>query len=87
MTGRGLCTETALACLALQGLLMQCLNRRYGAGLACRSAVTASSSCAASGLAGSRMSALPAAPLARPITVSFVLVSPSTEICTKFWGH
>ena len=43
--------------------------------------MTAASSCCASALAGSRMSALPAAPLARPITVSFVLVSPSTDIC------
>ncbi len=44
-------------------------------------AVTASSSCFASGLPKSVILALPAAPLARPITVSFVLVSPSTDIC------
>ena len=43
--------------------------------------MTAASSCSASGDAGSLMSAPPAAPLASPITVSFVLVSPSTEIC------
>ena len=43
-------------------------------------AVTASSSCFASGLARSVILALPAAPLASPITVSFVLVSPSTDI-------
>jgi len=47
----------------------------------CSSAVTAASSCAASGEPASAMGAPPAAPLARPITVSLVLVSPSTEIC------
>ncbi len=43
--------------------------------------MTASSSCFASGLPRSVILGLPAAPLARPITVSFVLVSPSTDIC------
>ena len=42
--------------------------------------MTAASSCAASGLSGSLMRAPPAAPLARPSTVSLVLVSPSTVI-------
>ena len=43
--------------------------------------MTAASNCSASGDAGSLMSAPPAAPLASPITVSLVLVSPSTDIC------
>ncbi len=49
----------------------------------CSSAVTAASSCAASGEPASAMGAPPAAPLARPITVSLVLVSPSTDICAR----
>lgn len=50
---------------------------------ACKRAVTASSSCLASGLPGSLMRVFPAAPLAKPMTVSLVLVSPSTEICPR----
>lgn len=46
--------------------------------------MTAASSWAASGLAGSLMRAPPAAPLARPRTVSLVLVSPSTVICREW---
>ena len=49
----------------------------------CSRAVTAFSSCLASRLDASLMSLLPACPLARPMTVSLVLVSPSTEICTQ----
>ena len=58
------------------------LKPRTCTGPTCSKAVTASSSCLASGLARSVILALPAAPLARPMTVSFVLVSPSTEICS-----
>mmetsp|Transcript_25671 Transcript_25671/g.48671 ORF Transcript_25671/g.48671 Transcript_25671/m.48671 type:complete len:345 (+) Transcript_25671:524-1558(+) len=50
---------------------------------ACSSTVSASPSSLASGLAGSEMIGLPAAPLARPSTQSFVEVSPSTVIWLK----
>lgn len=50
---------------------------------ACKRAVTAASSCWASWLSGLLMVAPPAAPLARPSTVSLVLVSPSTVICGR----
>mmetsp|Transcript_11775 Transcript_11775/g.25250 ORF Transcript_11775/g.25250 Transcript_11775/m.25250 type:complete len:303 (+) Transcript_11775:438-1346(+) len=49
----------------------------------CSSAVSAASSFWPSALAASVMVALPAAPLARPMTQSLVLVSPSTVIWLK----
>ena len=52
-----------------------------------RRAVTAASSCWASGLAASEMRGAPEAPLARPITQSLVLVSPSTVICADEPSH
>lgn len=47
----------------------------------CSNAVRADSSTFPSSLLASVMSAAPDLPLARPMTVSFVLVSPSTVIC------
>lgn len=47
----------------------------------CSRAVTAACSCWASGESASAMGVPPESPLASPSRVSFVLVSPSTEIC------
>ena len=49
--------------------------------------MTAACSCSASLLEGSVIFMPPAAPLARPMTVSFVLVSPSTDICIHQASH
>ena len=56
-------------------------QRLQGTAHTCSRAVSAASNAAASGLSSSDIFALPAAPLANPRTVSFVLVSPSTVIC------
>ena len=52
-------------------------------GIACKMAVVAASNCLASSESESEIVAPPESPLARPKTVSFVLVSPSTDICKQ----
>ena len=73
------------ATLSLDVGSIQCRQQSciFEIGTTCRSAVTAASSCCAACERGSSMRALPAAPLARPSTVSLVLVSPSTVICER----